>query len=126
MAGMNVGGWLRSAFGGRGKGTQNGGARVGMQVLANEGTVLGTIATVWRGADATDGAPHDDTYGVKKPDAADTSMLFIPSSAVAKVSDKDVTLTVDEHQIGPRGWRFRPAWLRADEGQPEGRAGWGN
>jgi hypothetical protein len=85
-----------------------------MQVLANEGTVLGTIAVVWRGADATDGAPHDDTYGVKKPDASDTSMLFIPSSAVAQVSDKGVTLNVGENQVGPRGWRFRPAWLRAD------------
>lgn len=127
MAGMNVGAWLRSAFGGRGKNTGTGsGAQVGMQVLGNDGTLLGTITVVWPGAAATDGAPHDDTYGVRKPEADDTAMLFVPSSAVARVSEKGVTLTVDGAQVGPRGWRFRPAWLKADEPQQEGRAGWGN
>jgi hypothetical protein len=127
MAGKNVGGWLKSLMGGRGKHSSDAsGAREGMSVMGNEGTVLGTITMVWRGADATDGAPHDDTFGVRKADADDTSMMFIPSTAVARITDKGVTLTVDGTQVGPRGWRFRPAWLRADESSAEGRAGWGN
>jgi hypothetical protein len=96
-----------------------------MQVITNEGSVLGTITAVWRGVDATDGAAHEDTLGVQRPEGDDTGLLYIPSGAIARLSDKGAILTVDGAQVGPRGWRFRPAWLLAADPLREGRAGWG-
>jgi hypothetical protein len=119
MARMTVGAWIRQVLGGRGTGAQdrNGSPRVGMQVITNEGVVLGTITAVWRGVDATDGATHEDTLGVQRTDGDDAGLLYIPSGAIARLSDKGAILTVGEAQVGPRGWRFRPTWLHSEDPQ---------
>jgi hypothetical protein len=118
MARKTIGAWIRQAFGGHGAGAQDrNGAHVGMQVITNEGVVLGTITALWRSVDATDGATHEDTLGVRRPEEDDTGLLYIPSSAIARVSEEGVTLAVDGTQVGARGWRFRPTWLLAEDPQ---------
>jgi hypothetical protein len=113
MARTTIGGWLRQTFGG-GAARQTGQVgkqSVGMPVVTNDGAALGTIAEVWRGADAADHAPHDDTLGVRGAEG----MLYIPTHAVARVADQQVRLTVDMAQVTARGWRYRPGWLPGDE-----------
>lgn len=112
MANMTIGNWIRKALGGRtGKGTNSGGSRVGKQVVANDGAVIGTITAIWQGADANDRASHEDTLGVQPPDQGDGGLLYIPSSAIASETAQQVALTVDRTQVANRGWRFRPTWL---------------
>lgn len=115
MAGKGIGTWIRQALGGKaagsGKGMDGADARIGKHVIANEGTVIGTITAVWHGADATDHAPHEDTLGVQQPDQGDGGLLYIPADAIARQTAQNVTLTVDRSQMVNRGWRYRPAWL---------------
>ncbi|HWE61105.1 MAG TPA: hypothetical protein VHB98_05290, partial [Chloroflexota bacterium] len=62
MARKTIGAWIHQALGGHKTGAATAG--IGNQVLTNEGTVLGTITAVWKGADATDHASHEDTLCV--------------------------------------------------------------
>lgn len=115
MARMTLGAWIRQAFGRPdtaprpGKGGAD--ARLGRQVLANDGVVLGTITAVWQGADASDGAPHEETLGVQQSEQDEKDLLFIPATAIARTSDQGVILTVDRTQVTARGWRYRPEWI---------------
>jgi hypothetical protein len=112
MARTTIGGWIRQTFGGGAArqtsevGTHN----IGKQVVTSDGVALGTIAELWRGADAADHAPHDDTLGVGQAEG----MLYIPTNAVAQTSGQEVRLTVDMAQVTARGWRYRPGWLPGD------------
>lgn len=112
---MTLGTWIRQALGRRGtaplRGTGGADARIGTQVLTNDGGVLGTITAVWQGADATDGAPHDETLGVQQPEHDVEGLLYIPSTAIARMSGQGVILTVDRTQVTARGWRYRPDWI---------------
>jgi len=110
MARKTIGSW----FHGLGGKKADAGAQIGNQVITNEGTVLGTITVMWKGADATDHATHEDTLGVRQSEHPEESLLYIPSGAIARVSDQGVVLTVDSGQVAARGWRFRPGWLAQD------------
>jgi hypothetical protein len=112
MARKTIGAWIQQALGGQKTGTAT--ARIGNQVITNEGTVLGTVTGVWRGADATDHAPHEDTLCVQRSEQGDAALLYIPAGAIARVSDQSVVLMVDGAQVTARGWRFRPGWLPQD------------
>jgi hypothetical protein len=117
MARKSIGAWVRQALGGQSKdGTS---PRIGMQVLASDDTVLGTITAIWPGADATDHAAHEDTLGVQRPAQTDAALLYIPSNAIARTSKDGIVLTVDEEQVIARGWRFRPGWLAPDTSREE-------
>lgn len=109
MAHMTIGARIRHVLGR--ESTASTGPSIGNQVITNEGIVLGTITTIWKGADATDHAPHEDTLYVQRLEQEGTSPLYIPAGAVARVSDQGVVLTVDGAQAVARGWRFRPGWL---------------
>ena len=115
MAHKTIGAWIRGALGGHGGVAQQkvGGAspHIGRQVITSDGIVLGTVTTAWQGADATDRAPHEDTLGVRRSDHDVEGLLYIPSHAIARLSDQGVMLTVDEAQVTARGWRYRPGWL---------------
>jgi hypothetical protein len=41
-------------------------------------------------------------------------MIFVPSTAIGRLSEQNVALTVDVAQVTARGWRYRPSWLPAD------------
>ncbi|MGH2346946.1 MAG: hypothetical protein ACRDG4_17105 [Chloroflexota bacterium] len=111
MARTTIGGWIRQTFGGAARETGKVGKQsIGKPVVTNDGMALGTIAELWRGADAADHAPHDDTLGVGQAEG----MLYIPTHAVASASDQEVRLTVDMAQVTARGWRYRPEWLPGD------------
>jgi len=114
MARMTLGAWIRQAFGRQGTASRPGkggaDARIGRQVLANDGAVLGTITAVWH-ADATDGAPHEETLGVQQADQDVNGVLYIPATAIARTSDQGIILTVDRTQVTARGWRYRPEWI---------------
>lgn len=126
MAGKSIGAWFRQALGGQasgsGKGANGADPRIGKQVIANEGTVVGTITAVWQGKDATDRAPHVDTLGVQRPEQGDGGLLYIPADAVARESAQSVALTVDLSQVVNRGWRYRPAWLTQEDPPSTGSA----
>lgn len=113
--------WLRRTLGGLGGATRRGknaaGPTVGMRVTTLDGSVLGTIAELWRGADATDHASHEDTLGVLPPELDGKAMLYVPSTAVGHVSGQDLALSVDLAQVTARGWQYRPNWL------PKGQTG---
>jgi len=115
MARMTLGARIRQAFGGKGTASRSGkggaDARLGKQVLANDGVVLGTITAVWQGADAPDGAPHEETLGVQQAEQDMNGLLYIPTTAIARMSDQGVILTVDRTQVTARGWRYRPEWI---------------
>lgn len=113
MARKTLGAWLHHALGGRG--AAGAVPRVGNSVITNEGAVLGTIAAIWSGSAATDGASHEETLGVRRSEQDETDLLYIPSSAIARVSEQGVVLTVDGTQVVARGWRHRPAWLPQGE-----------
>lgn len=113
MARMTIGARIRQVLG-RGS-TNSAGPSIGNQVITNEGTVLGTITAIWKGADATDHAPHEDTLYVQRPDQEATSPLYVPAGAIARMSDQGVVLAVDGAQAIARGWRFRPGWLPQDD-----------
>ena len=109
---------IRQSLGGHGthsdRGKAGGGLHIGMQVNTSDGGALGTITQLWLGADATDHATHEDTLGVRRPAPDDAGLLYIPSHAVARVSDSSVILSVDQAQVTARGWRFAPKWLSQD------------
>lgn len=118
MARKTIGAWIRQALGANGAGSKQGPAGaspyMGKQVITNEGIVLGTVTAMWRGTDATDHSSHEDTLGVQRPEQDRDGLLYIPSSAIARESAQGIVLTVDESQVGARGWRFRPEWLPQD------------
>jgi hypothetical protein len=118
MARKTIGTWLRQALGGQGTGKRHGATGpspyVGKQVSTNDGNVLGTIIAVRQGTEATDGASHEDTLVVRGPVQNLADLLYIPTAAIARVSDQGVILTVDATQVTARGWRYRPAWLPQD------------
>lgn len=115
MARTTLGAWIRQAFGRQGTaprpGTGGADGRIGKPVLTNDGVVLGTIASVWQGADATDGVPHEETLGVQRPEQDVEDRLYIPATAIARMSAQGVILTVDMTQVTARGWRYRPDWI---------------
>ena len=115
MESRSFGTWLRQTLGGAShRGSHASGPRVGMHVTTLDGTVLGTVSTLWPGSDATDHAKHEDTLGVL-PDAKEgKAMLFVPSTAIGRVGDENVSLTVDRAQVTARGWQYRPKWLPTD------------
>ena len=121
MASKTVSGWIHYALAEHGRVSKQDMAgasrRIGMQVRTSDDFVLGTITTVWQGADATDRAPHEDTLGVTgwRPEQGVAGQLYIPSHAIARVADQVVILTVEEAQVTARGWRHRPQWLPQDE-----------
>jgi hypothetical protein len=111
MARTTIGGWFKQTFGGGaqksgGVGTQS----IGKKVVTSDGVALGTISELWRGADAADHAPHDDTFGV----GGGADRLYIPTNAVARTTDQELHLTVAMAQVTARGWRYRPEWLPGD------------
>ena len=108
MARTTIGGWFKQTFGGGAKPTGNLGTRnIGMTVLTSDGVALGTVTELWRGADAADHAPHDDTFGVGEG----AGLLYIPTNAVARTTNQEMHLTVAMAQVTARGWRYRPEWL---------------
>lgn len=113
MARTTLGAWARQAFGKHGAAAPHDGAdvRIGKQVLTNDGATVGTILSVWQSKDATDGASHDETLGIRL--SAQDSLLYIPTSAVARSSDQGLILAVDMAQVTARGWRYRPDWIPA-------------
>jgi hypothetical protein len=119
MARKTIGAWIRQALGGHGTGPQRdrdaANRRIGKQVTTSDSVVLGTITAVWQGADATDGAPHEDTLIVQRPEQGVEGLLYIPSHAIARESDQGLILTVEEAQVTARGWRFRPGWLPQED-----------
>jgi len=111
MARTTIGGWFKQTFGGA-KATGNLGTQsIGMKVTTSDGVALGTVATLWRGADAADHAPHDDTFGV----GTGADRLYIPTNAVARTTGQEIHLAVAMAQVTARGWRYRPEWLPQDE-----------
>jgi hypothetical protein len=83
-----------------------------MQVTTLDGTVLGTVSRLWLGAAATDSAKHEDTLGIVQAGKTDESgMLFIPSTAISRITGQDIALSVDHTQVTARGWQYRPSWL---------------
>lgn len=128
MARISLGSRIRQALGGRGagapKGTGGVDPRIGKQVLANDGTVLGTITATWRGTDATDHATHEDTLGVQRPgQTTETDLLYVPATAIASETPQSVSLTVGMAQVITRDWRFRPAWIAQNAPPAEGGSG---
>lgn len=111
MARTSVGTWFRNALGKSGGNSKAKSVQPGSTVLTNTGTVMGTVASIWHGADATDGSVHEDTILVQKSDGGNDGLLYIPASAVASMTEKGVVLTVDTEQVAARGWRFRPIWM---------------
>jgi hypothetical protein len=113
MAHKTIGAWVRQALGGHSKEVAS--PRIGMQVMTSDGDVLGAITAIWPGADATDHAPHEDTLGVHRPEQPEAAPLYIPSHAIARLSNDGIVLTVGGEQVIARGWRFRPGWLLPDD-----------
>ncbi len=112
MARTTIGGWFKQTFGGDKKTGNAGASSIGMQVVTSDGVALGTVTELWRGADAADHAPHDDTYGV----GGGADLLYIPTHAVARTTGQEMHLTVAMAQVTARGWRYRPEWLPQQAG----------
>ncbi len=128
MESRTFGTWLRQTLGSLGGAMQRRGptsARplVGMQVTTLDGTVLGTVSALWLGTAATDHVKHEDTLGVERPGQGGTGMLFVPSTAISRVTGQDIALSVDHAQVTARSWQYRPAWLPKDAPGAPGSAG---
>jgi hypothetical protein len=41
-------------------------------------------------------------------------MLFVPTSAIDRVANQTIALTVDRVQVTARSWQYRPSWLPKD------------
>ncbi len=112
MARTTIGGWFKQTFGGAKPTGSVGTQSIGMKVTTSDGVALGTVAQLWRGADAADHAPHDDTFGVW---GRGGPHCIFPTNAVARTTDQEMHLTVAMAQVTARGWRYRPEWIPQEQ-----------
>jgi hypothetical protein len=91
--------------------------RKGMRVHASDGTDLGKVTEVWLGTDPKAAHARCDEEVCSRIEVHRRERLFrdvvlyVPYSAIAAVSGKDVVLYVDAQTAGAKGWSRKPAWL---------------
>lgn len=90
----------------------------GLEVQSADGVSLGKIVRVWWGTEPVDSVTPcaDETCLEVQPSAIGwSSRLYIPCSAVAAVSEQQVTLSFDAETVTSKPWVDRPAWIGADD-----------
>jgi hypothetical protein len=89
----------------------------GQEVQTSDGVSVGTIAQVWWGTEPVDTVTPcaDETcLEVQMSAIGWGNKLYIPCSAVASVSEQQVTLSCDAETAATKPWINRPAWIGAD------------
>ena len=95
----------------------------GMHVHTADGTDLGKITQVWYGSDPGASSIRCDEEVCSRVEVHHglfgREVLYIPYSAIARVSGKVVTLTIAAALVPEQEeWYHKPAWIRASEGPP--------
>ncbi|HEY0603568.1 MAG TPA: hypothetical protein VGD58_11690 [Herpetosiphonaceae bacterium] len=89
----------------------------GQAVQTSDGVSLGTITRMWWGTEPVDTVTPcvDETcLEVQSSAIGWGGKLYIPCSAVASVSEQQVTLSFDAATAATKPWVDRPAWITDD------------
>ena len=99
--------------------------REGMEVRTSDGVRLGKINQVWVGSDPASSSERCDEDVCSRLEVRQRDQrLFIPYSAIADVSGRDVVLGVDAATVDEYSWHRPPLWITAENPLgPLGRTG---
>ncbi len=94
--------------------------RPGMEVRSADGKTLGKVNEIWLGSDPINSSARCDEEVCSRLEVhrGDTT-TYIPYNAIANVSGKVVTLTMDAATVSEKGWYRKPLWIQ-DETPPPG------
>lgn len=112
--------------------------RHGMAVHTSDGHTLGKVERVWYGTDPTADNPRCDEEVCSRLEVHHgvflrRTAMYVPTSAIAEVAGKHVTLNVDAATVNEHDWIKLPPWIAAAGGRQaeplddttRAAAGWG-